>query len=743
VPAALLLAGALLLPCAATAQATPVAVPTLRIERAAGPIRIDGVLDDAGWRGAARASDFTEMRPREGAEPPVRTEVLVTYDERHLYLAFIAHGDPAEIRATLRNRDQIWSDDNVGVLIDPHGTAERGYWLVANPYGVQGDLLLTAQGEDDAWHAVFESAGRITETGYVVEMAIPFRSLRFPAADVQRWRINFWRNLPRTNRHQIVWAPISRDDPCTLCQSGWLEGMEGVRPGGGLELLPAVVASRSGSLADPGDPRSFRSGSPSASFGASAKYEMARGWVVEGTYNPDYSQVESDAAQVDVNTTFAIGYPERRPFFQEGGELYDTRLDVFNTRSINAPLFAAKLTGRSGRTSVGYVGARDERTPFVLAFEERSAVVQAGRSGTTVLRVRHNLWDDAYVGGLVADRRLDAGGSGSNLALDALLRFGRVYRVEAQLVASRTAEPDAPELTAHVPQLRFGRGGESYTAAFDGERFHGRAAHLSLNRSARHWSFNLAYNEASPTYRAETGFQRQNDFRRVNGNTSFALYLRRYGVEEVVPRIGFGHIANFGGERKDVWAIPGINLLLPRQTQLAVNGVYSTERFREIEFPGIRRVEASLRTVPGEALQLGMAVSSGRSIARTLATPVLGSGHEAELWGEIKPLHRLVVIPSVVHTALRHRESGEEFYSGYIARVRTELQFDRELSLRLVAQYNEFDGRLDVEPLLVYALNPFSIFYVGSTGGFRSFETDGWTGTSRQYFLKLQYLFRV
>lgn len=737
------LAAAILAP-AAPAQAPPSGTrPMLTIHRASGPIEIDGRFDEAAWADAARSDAFTEARPNEGVAPPVRTEVRLAYDDRHLYVAFTAYASPGDVRATLRNRDQIWDDDNVGILLDPFGTGERGYWMVANPYGVQGDLLLTAGGEDDSWNAVFQTAGRMTAEGYQVEMAIPFRSLRFPPREVQRWRVNFWRNLPRSSRHQIFWSPISRNDPCLLCQTGWLEGISGVDAGGGLELLPAIVASRAGELRDPGDPTSFESGSPTADFGASARYEVARGWVLEGTYNPDYSQVESDAAEVDVNTTFAIGYPERRPFFQEGSDLYRTQLDVFNTRSINAPQVAMKLTGRSGRTSVGYVGARDEITPYVLPFEERSGVVQAGGSVTNVLRVQRSLYDDSYVGLLLADRRLERGGSGTNLSGDVSLRFAQVYRVRAQLAASHTEEPDAPDLTDHLRPIRFGRGGDDFSGAFDGESFSGRGLALSVSRSARHWSFDLGYSDATPTYRAETGFQRQNDYRRVNGRTELSFYPQRFGVEEVELDVSFGHITNFGGVRKDVWAIPGFEVLLPRQTRISVNGVFSTERFREVEFPGIRRHEFEISSNPSDRVELGFEVSTGRSIARNLTVPVLGTGREVELWGQFKPLDRLVLTTSLVHAELRHPDTREEFFSGYIGRVRGELQFNRELSLRVITQYDDFDDQLDVEPLLIYAINPFSIFYIGSTGGFRSYETHGWAGTSRQYFLKLQYLFRM
>lgn len=714
---------------------------SLRAQRVTTPIRVDGELDDAAWQTAQRATGFTEFQPREGAAPPGETEAMVAYDDRYLYVAFIAHGDPAEIRATWRNRDQIWDDDVVGVILDPFGNASLAYLLVANPYGIQGDLLRTYQQEDDSWDAVFESAGRITATGYQVEMAIPLRSLRFPDREVQNWTINFYRNMPRANRHQISWAPLSRDNPCMVCQSAPLLGLEGIRPGGGVELLPAFVASSAGTLGSPEDPASFRQGDPTGSFSLGAKYAFG-GWTVESTLNPDFSQVESDAAQIDVNTTFALSFPERRPFFQEGSDLYDTEVDVFYSRSINAPRAAAKLTRRTGNTSIGYITAYDQDSPYILPFEERSAFVRGGASYSNVFRVRQNLEGGSHFGALLTDRRPTIGGSGSNASVDALLRFRRIYSLQAQLVASYTREPDAPELTEGLPDIRFGRGAEQYTAAFDGERFAGRALAVELDRTARTWGFDVEYEEATPTYRAENGYQSRNDFRRVSGGTRLSFYPGRYGVERVTPSIGGGRIWNFGGEGKDVWLRPGLSLLLPRQTNVSVNGLVSRERFRDVEFD-MGRASINFNTVPSERVAFGFSAQYGQSIARTLATPALGLGTDAEVWATLKPTNRLVLRPAAIFFRLDDDATGDELYSGYIARLRADYQFSRELSLRVITEYNDFGDGLDVEPLLVYRLNPFSIFYVGSTQVYRAFDGVGWRGSDRQYFLKFQYLFQL
>ena len=728
---------------AAVVRSAPLAdLRSLSIRRATGPIQVDARLEDAGWTGAARASGFVELTPKEGGKPPVETEVLLTYDDKNFYVAWIARDpNPQAMRATLQPRDRLWNDDWVAVLLEPFGGSSLGYYFLSNPIGVQGDLLMFPQGEDSSMDFIYTTAGRITEDGYVVEMAIPFSSLRFPNRPVQEWGIMLVRSYPRSSRHYATWPSMSRNNPCQLCQLAKLEGIGGVRPGGTLDVLPAVVASQSGSLRTPNDPGSFQNGrvAPDASLGL--KYAFQSGWTAEATLNPDFSQVESDAAQVDVNSTFALFYPERRPFFQEGMDLYETPHNVFYSRSINDPQAATKLTGRRGGASFGWVGARDEHTPFLIPFEERSAILAGGRSFTNVFRLRQNVYKNSYVGGLLTDRRLDGGGSGTTASVDALFRYKQMYSLMGHLVGSYTREPNDSALSARLPKLGFGTGDDRHTAAFDGESYAGRASFVRVARDARTWSWNALYMDLSPTYRADAGFQSRNDLRRLSVWTGMTFYPRRYGVERIAPSLFGGSIWNFRGDGKEAWISPGLSLTLPRQTNVGINANFSEESFRGVELSGLRRYSLSVSSNFSDPLRLGFSLGRGESVARTLAVPEVGAGTDASVWATIKPMARVVVEPSLTYSEL-NRLGGEEIYSGYIARTRFNFQYNRELQFRMVAQYNDFAERFDLEPLLAYQLNPFSIFYVGSTYGAREFDGHGMVGAQRQYFAKLQYLFR-
>ena len=730
------------LPAQAPSPAGPAASRLAGIARATGVIRIDAELDDADWAGATRIRDFVERDPSEGAAPPVGTEVMLTYDDENLYVAFIAADSaPDRIRATMQPRDRIWSDDWVGIILDPYGDASLGYYFLSNPIGVQADMQMTGRSEDSSIDFVYSTAGRSTADGYVVEMAIPFRSLRVPDRERHEWGVMLVRSFPRSSRHYISWPSFSRNNACQLCQLARLEGIQGVESGGNLEFMPAAVVSRGGSLADANDAGSFRTEATRVQPSLGLKYSFRPGWAAEATVNPDFSQVESDVAQVDVNTTFALFYPERRPFFQEGMDLYQSMLNVFYSRSINAPQVAAKLTGRSGRTSIGYVGARDEHTPFVVPLEESTGIVEAGSSVTNVLRLQHNL-NGSLVGGLLTDRRLDGGGSGTSFSVDGLWRMNEVYSAQAQLVLSHTVEPDDAELSTRLPDERFGGSDDDdYTAAFDGESYTGHAAILWAGRDARHFSWNGLYLQSSPTYRADAGFESQNNFRRATVWAGYTLYPQKHGVERVTASIWGGGFWNFQGERQRAVFEPGLSFTLPRQTHIGIGAAFQNELFRGVELRGVRDYSLSIESAFSDAVRFGAQVGMGRRVARTLAVPEIGEGRGFSLWATIKPIQQVVIEPSLTYEEL-DRIGGAEVFSGYVARSAFNYQHNRELNVRAILQYNDFAERLSVEPLLMYQLNPFSIFYLGASSGSRRFGDLGFEPTERQYFAKVQYLFR-
>ncbi len=726
--------------------------PTLEILRAAGPIIVDGEFDDPGWRGAAKATNFSERFPEEKAKPKVDDiYVLVTYDEMHLYLAFTIEDDPSAIRTSMRDRDGIWSDDYAGILLDTYGDASWAYFIFANPSGIQGDSKFSSSGgEDDSFDIIYESKSKITDKGYQIEMAIPFRSLRFPDRDEQVWRATFWITHPRDSRRQYTWAAMDRDEPCFLCQYGTLKGIKGIKSGKNIEFLPSVVGSQFGTLNNSDDPTAgFNNEKVDGEIALGVKYNITSNLTTDLALNPDFSQIEADAAQINVNTTFALFFPERRPFFQEGADLFRTFMRTVYSRQINNPIVAAKLTGRFNRTSIAYIGGRDENTPIILPFEVQSAFLATDKKSTTnILRVKHTLKDDSYVGTMLTDRRLDGGGSGTVLGIDGQLRFLKNYKFEWQYSASFTEEPEDSTLSVDIEnqvgeEVTFDKG--KHTALYDGESFWGRGIYTSLERSARFWHFDIDYWEWSPKFRADNGFITSNSKRQTNWWTGFSIYPKAKLIDQIFPSASFGRVWNFDGVRKDEWLQSSISFNLKAQTSIWVSHLWSRERFAGIDFPGVRRFMLNVNSNFSDPLRLGIFFSKGRSIRRDFDDPELGNTTNFEAWGTIKPMQRLIIQPNFTFSKLTSRQDGEEFFSGFILRTRLNYQLTREFFLRLVVQYNDFSKGIDFDPLLTYRLNAFTAFFIGSTLDYQSdFESvSGYKLSSRQYFLKFQYLYQL
>ncbi len=755
-PLALALLVALSLPSAADEEFSPNWRPTLELRPAAGAIHIDGLLDDPGWAGAAVAENFCENSPGDHTEPPVQTRVLVTYDAHNLYLAFIAEDDSSLVRAGLRDRDAIWQDDYVGLILDTYGDQAWAYEFFVNPLGIQGDLRMTANGgEDMGFDLVWSSEGRLTADGFQVEVAIPFSSLLFPEGEEQVWRATFWRDRKRDFRERSTWAAFDRGEACWFCQFGTLSGIRAVEPGGGLSLLPDMVAHQASGLADAEDPDSpWQAGDFRADFGLGIAYAFGPNFAIEGALNPDFSQVESDAAQIDVNTPFALFYEERRPFFQRGSNLFDSWINAIYTRSINDPYVAAKVTARRGPYELLLLSAQDERSPFILPFEESSRILLGDESLSNILRLRRSFASGSFIGAMLTDRRHGAdfdkhglrvptdSGSGTVGGLDWSLRFADNWAWECQVLASHTEEPVDSQLTAGFAEQNLRFDGGRYSAAFDGERFSGHAIYTSIERDGRHWHFDADIRQTSPAFRAENGFIGSSNRREMSAWTGWNFRPASRWVENVFPQFATGGVWNFRSKQKDEWFIPMLDLSLIKQTQLHVEQLWSAENYRGVQFDGIRRTSVEFSCNPANAAQFGAEAQWAHTIRRT-ADPFLGRQVALEGWATLRLGQRTVLTPSLEWVRMEHPDTGEEVFRGYVARVRLNLQLTRELFLRTIVQYDDFDGVYDIEPLLSYKVNPFTVLYLGSTHRFVDYgEPSDYEQAERQLFLKLQVLFQ-
>ncbi len=758
--------GALLIGFSLSATAAPTFKPSANIKRAVSEIKIDGDLNEPAYGSGVRADNFIERFPGDNVKPEVETFAYVTYDEKNLYVAFVCHDDPKSIRATMTQRDQYDGDDAVGVMIDTYGDASWAYQFWVNPYGIQKDQLWsTIIGGDPGYDLIWQSAAKVTDSGYQVEIAVPFASMRFPNQDAQTWKMDFRRERPRESYNQYAWAAHDRNDQCGPCQWGTVEGIGNVQPGKGVEILPTMIANQSGALAGDG----FDNEDVDGELSLGGKLAVNSDVTIEAAYNPDFSQIEGDAAQIDVNSTIGLFYPEGRPFFQEGSDIFRTLFNSFYTRTINDPEVTAKLTGRMDSYSVGYMFARDDNSPYMIPLEEGNGLSILGKSTVNVLRGSRAFGSNSRVGIMLSDRRFDVGGSGTVAALDGDIRLTPNFRIDGQYILTHTAEPDTPDLTdSSVVFESFDN--NKLTARLDGESYYGTAFITRFRGNSRTWNFILDYNQVSPSYRTQLGFDPLVDYRNGSVYASYTFRPETGLLERITPSTYVSSRWHFNGDNQNRFA----NLHLEGQLRFAQTSFGTSvsnrsETYGGYRFDNLREGEGNANCRPLDRLGLGFYASHGRDIAYNMLEE--GSKTRFNAYLDLKPIDRLIIEPNINFERSTRLETGEVLYEQFISRTRLRLQVNRRLSVRLVVQYNDgnlmyinsdgeedrfYSQRWDIDPLITYRLSSFSVFYIGSTHDYRHFDErlsdpsknvsyrpEGWDLSSRQFFMKLQYLFQI
>jgi hypothetical protein len=644
-------------------------------------------------------------------------------------------------------RDQFGGDDAVILLLDPYGDASWAYEFFVNAYGIQKDRLWTSNGGEDAgYDLIWKSAAQITDSGYQVEIAIPFSSMRFPGGDVQTWKIDLWRNRPRESYNQYSWAAYDRNEQCWVCQWGTVEGIANVQPGKGLEILPTLIANQSGQLSEADG--SFDNSKLDGEASIAAKYSVSSDVTIEAAYNPDFSQIEADAGQIDVNSTISLLYPERRPFFQEGSDIFRTLFNSFYTRTVNDPQFTAKLTGRGDRSSIGFLTAIDDNSPYIIPTQFGSYMLNAGKSIVNVLRGTQSFGTNSKLGFMLSDRRFEDNGSGTVIALDGDIRLSQNYRIDGQYILAHTQEPDDSTMTEGLEGFTFDEG--TKTIAFDNESYYGGAFITRFQREARNFNFSLGYDQVDRTYRTQTGYDPWNDYRNLNFHSNYNFFMETGLFEHISPDGYVSYRWNFDNDLRHRNYGAGLNgRIRLAQTYFGLNFDNGSELWLGEQYDNLWSANMNLGSRLNNQIGLNLNIRHGRGIAYRTG----GKGKEWSVYASmnLKPIDRMTIEPTFIFSKSTHVETDQELFSQYITRTRVSLQATRELSVRLVVQYDDYYRQWDIDPLLTYRLSSFSVFYVGSTFDYNEYFTvnsnetinSQWKQSQRQFFMKLQYLFQT
>jgi hypothetical protein len=487
-------------------------------------VRIDGDLSDDAWRRAALLTGFSDYLPLDNRPAQDSTEILVWYTTTDLYFgirAFEAHGS---VHATLAARDRIDSDDYVQLLIDPFNDRRRAFVFGVNPLGAQADGIRTdafggapiPRGQtfggsppanvDLNPDFVFESRGRLTSWGYEIELRIPLKSIRFQGINEQRWSFQALRYVQHSG-YQQTWTPARRGSSAFLGQSGTLTGFRDLQRVGVVELNPELTAAVSGALR--GDAWRYET---SPDLGANVRWRIVPNITLNATARPDFSQVEADAAQIPGDTRFALFFPEKRPFFVDGSDQYDSPNNLIYTRRIVQPVAAAKVSAKVGRSNVAFLSAMDDRAGSASGDEHPVF---------NVLRVKRDILAQSTFGLTYTDR-VEGARFNRVGAADARIVFGGVYALNTSAGISATRGSDARTRTSPMYDASLSRTGYRYGALYT-----------------------LA--AVGDEFEAGSGFVPRRDFLRTGIYQRISFYPRESAVESFLIRLGTEQLWDYNG----------------------------------------------------------------------------------------------------------------------------------------------------------------------------------------------------
>ena len=695
----------------------------------------DGIVSPEEWEGAETFKIDYEIDPGNNVPSPHLTEVFITYSETDLYVGFIAYADMANLRSSVRNRDEGYRDDNVLIGIDTYGDGRYMVSLGANPEGNQLDLKLLSTGQDDVSYDVnFDSKASKHKDSYHVELKIPFSVLQFKQAPELKWKIMLYRStFTENNRNQNINFPIDLNNPCLPCQTPTELTLQNIKSKNRVNLLPYVYGGLEGTTPE----GTLDYGKPNGTVGLSGLFDLNNITSLEYAINPDFSQVEADVSQITANNTFAIFFQERRPYFNEGNDIIETRLNTVYTRSINKPLLSTKLISQGENQRFYWLTAYDEASPYLTAGENRSYFGEGAASFSNIFRYQRTYEQGTNIGFLTTNRIFKSGGYGHTLGVDGRYRFKKSYTASFEFNKSILLEPNT-DWIEETDRIR------DKNTQLDGEKLNGDALYFSLQRNTKHWNTELEYEQYSPHYQTPLGFVTQNSVRFLD---VFHGYQHFFEKEDFVKQLGIyvGSEINYNYDNLRKYLDFGTAMYIQLSGNIESEISYNYVINEEFEgFIGENMPEFSIFASynPSEAVRLGVFTRVGEALRYDSDNPAVGDNFFIGTFNNFQLTPKLRISPSLRYSQLKNKEDGSLYFSGFIARSTINYQFNPNFSFRLIGEFNDFDKVFFLQPLLKWNPNPFTIFYIGGTNGYSRIEEGNRYGIENsQLYVKFQYLF--
>ena len=765
----------LILPWTVAAESRPIgAYTTLVIPRVSTPPRLEDFLSmkpDSKWEGKlAKVEGFTQRLPSDGQPASQKTIAYLGYDSNNLYCIYVAFdSEPARIRAHRVARDTFYMEDKIDLFLDTFHDHRRAYVFTVNPYGHQLDGLWTEGPRsqfDGNWDGVWQSRGKLTAEGFVVWLAVPFKTMRFPKTEKQTWGIVFVRWIPRNNESNC-WPWISTRIEGRISQEATLTGLEGISPERHGVLTPYAYARTYRTLdqTDPANPV-FEGKTIDPKVGTNGRLVFKDSFNLDMTVNPDFSQVEADQPQITANRRFTVYYPEKRPFFLENSHYFETPMNLLFTRDIADPQFGLRLTGKAGPYEVGWLTI-DDRSPGESV--PQGNPLYGDRAAFGVLRINRDLYRQSSVGLIYTDREF-AGTYNRVGGIDAHLKLRKNWWLTGEAVTSETTIPGSPRTA-----------GPGYNA--------------QLRYDSRTFYSNMQFNDLSPGFNTLAGYIETDAVDRpvyvgrtitqpplrinMRGVSEVAMYRFRPEHKYLVswgPTVFVNPLWDHSGNRLDMYQDYTMSWEFKGQTAFETYWQQDEEMLRPQDFQGLPQnvvyshhrdglyfetsliSQVSFKADYSQGAQININPPAGQ-------LPLLSNVNLASVGLVLRPGKHLRIQNTYLLERLTDRATGASVFNNHIIYSEWVYQFNQRYSIRVIPQYTavlanpafsslsttkNFNGDF----LFTYLVNPFTALYVGyngnmdnlqllqSMGGNAILRTPGLYQDGHQFFVKLAYLLK-
>ncbi len=735
-------------------SAEVLAAEPLSIPRVTPAIVVDAELNEPQWQQAREMPILYNTWPAENTPAPVKTMARVMEDGEFFYISFVAEDpDPSQIRAYYRDRDKMWDDDSIGIKLDTYHDSKLAYQFFVNALGVQGDAIENeiTKTESDAWDGIWQSAGKITATGYQIEVAIPLRLLNFnDRLDLQRWKLELLRFYPRDVRHRLSTNKILREDPCWICQMQTVEGFRGARQGNHFTLVPSLVMGveqqRDVTPQGNSDWQSDRNIEPSLDV----KWGITPDISLNATLNPDFSQIEADEAQVSMNDTFALFFDEKRPFFLDNADYFSSPLDLVYTRNVSSPDAGLKLTGRVDQQSFAVFAANDKDTTFIIPGNISSDLGYINaKSDNAVLRYRYDLNPKLSLGWISTLRSSDDYHNYVH-GLDLKYQATAQDKVVAQLLHSDSAYPQ---------QLAAQFDGEAKLRL--GEDLSGVGQYLAYEHESRSFVWYSRYLGYSEDFRADMGYMPQTDWNKYVHGASYQWFSDTNWWNNIELRGDWDISHSQAGELLEKEAEAELIVHGPLQSELSL---MLTERDRVgSRLDGSRLVvdantalftEQTIGTYALVQPWSGVYIEVESEFGDKLDFRNNRLGDGLEIAPEIRWNANMHAQVALRHTYRTLDADDAEVFTANLTDLRLSYQFSVRSFVRLALIYSDIRQNpannlgpvteqsedLGMQLLYSYKLNPQTLFFAGySDHAYSDDEIQQLTRDDRSVFLKFSY----